>query len=299
MPNKDTPYQTLGEFMNSPFGVSTTETKATAEKYEEKYKQLAQEKKIYCENWTESDGMYMIHIKVPSESQNGLWYDVVVQFFTDDEQLAKQNNLERYYIQFFSNSPSFIYQYAALYKVHGYLIDSLYDKMDPEYSNMLPDKVNPDYKMSYDKSLFFACRFLQDNNYNILRKTGIRLYKKVNMMKFLRSIKDYEMVKADSELYSIEQSLKKETEKEKALAKQKRKEFVDKMNPFSRNASKVPKKKAKYDTVQDGQPHAIHTLKKRKPGRSTVTSTNSEGKLNRSVHVVTKKKGKTTTRKLK
>ena len=93
--------------------------------------------------------------------------------------------------------------------------------------------------------------------------------------------------------------IKKELEKEKAEAKEKRREFVNKINLFKRNSSKVPKKKAKLDTVQDGQPHAVHTLKKRKPGRSTVTSTNAEGKLNKSVHVITKKKGGTSTRKKK
>ena len=158
MPNKDTPYQTLGEFLSSPFGVSDINVKNTAIQYEEKYKKLMQSaRKIYCENWTESNGMYMIHMKIPSESQDGLYYDAVVQFFTDDDQLAKQNNLERYYIQFFSNSPSFIYKYAALYKVHGYLIDTLYEKMDPEYSNILPDKANPNYKLEYDKSIYYAC----------------------------------------------------------------------------------------------------------------------------------------------
>ena len=298
MPNKDTPYQTLGEFLSSPFGVSDINIKNTAIQYEEKYKKLMQSaRKIYCENWTESDGMYMIHMKIPSESQDGVYYDVVVQFFTDDDQLAKQNNLERYYIQFFSNSPSFIYKYAALYKVHGYLIDTLYEKMDPEYSKILPDKANPNYKVEYDKSIYYACRFLQDNNYNILRKTNITLYKKVNMVKFLRSIKDYEMVKTDSELYNLEKGLKKELDKDKQQAKEKRKELINKINPFKRSSAKVPKKKARLDTVQDGQPHAVHTLKKRKPGTSTVTSTNPQGKLNKSVHVINKKKGGTSTRR--
>ena len=298
MPNKDTPYQTLGEFLSSPFGGSDINIKNTAIQYEEKYKKLMQSaRKIYCENWTESDGMYMIHMKIPSESQDGVYYDVVVQFFTDDDQLAKQNNLERYYIQFFSNSPSFIYKYAALYKVHGYLIDTLYEKMDPEYSNILPDKANPNYKLEYDKSIYYACRFLQDNNYNILRKTNITLYKKVNMVKFLRSIKDYEMVKTDSELYNLEKGLKKELDKDKQQAKEKRKELINKINPFKRSSAKVPKKKARLDTVQDGQPHAVHTLKKRKPGTSTVTSTNPQGKLNKSVHVINKKKGGTSTRR--
>lgn len=296
MANKDTPYQTLGEFLNSPFGVSERNPKQ--EEYEKKYKELYTNKKIYCENWTVNDGSYMIHIMIPSESQQGQFYDVVVQFFSDDESILKQMNLGRYYIQVFSNSPSFIYQYATLYRTYGFLIESLYGKTDEEYSHQLPDKVNSDYKMSYDKSIYFACRFLQDNEFTILRKTGISLYPKANMKKFLRSIRDFETVKADSELYKLEEGLKKETEKEKKKAKEQRKEFVDKINPFSKgNQTKQKKKKAKLDTLGRNSPKSVHVLKKRKPSKTTTITKGPDGKLVKGVLNKSKKKSGFSTRK--
>lgn len=297
MANKDTPYQTLGEFLNSPFGIPEKNPKQN--EYENKFKDLHQNKKIYCENWTVQDGTYLIHIKIPSDSLPGQFYDVVIQFFTDDDKIAKQMNLGLYYIQFFSNSPSFIYQYSALYRTYGYLIDSLYGKTDEEYAHQLPDKVNSDYKLSFDKSIYLACRFLQVNEFTILRKSGIVLYPKVNMKKFLRSIRDFNTVKNDSELYKLEQSLKKETDKQKEEAKEKRKDLVNKINPFSKKSTqtKQPKKKAKHDTLGKNSPSSVHVTKKRKPTRTTTVTKGADGKIVKGVITKPKKKPGFTTKK--
>lgn len=295
MPNKDTIYQTIDDFLRAPFGSREVDSKR--DEYDKKYIELKNQKKIFCENYTEDDGMYLMHIKIPSESQEGNFYDVVIQLFTDDKEIERQLNLGKYYVQFFSNSPSFMYKYAALYKVHGYLIDSLYEKMDQEYSNMLPDKQNPDYKMNFDKSLYIACRFMQDNKETILRKNGLVFYKKVPLHKLLRSIKDFETVKIDSELYSLERSIKKEHEKDKAEAKKKRKELIDKINPFSRSQMKQPKKHAKSNTLLNQDDKSVHILKKKRAGTSTVNTKDSSGKTMSSVKVIKKKKATTSTKK--
>lgn len=279
MPNKDAHYQTIGEFLNSPFG---TKDRGKADEYDKSYKEMVQKKTIYCENYTELDDTYLIHVKIPSESKPGLWYDVVIQFFTDDETTKKSLNLANYYIQFYSNSPSFIYQYAALYRLYGYLIDSLYDKTDDEYSIILPEKANPNMKMSYDKSIYIACKYLYDNKFTYLRKTGIHVIKKVKWNAFMRSIKEYALAKADSDLYSLEKEAKKETAKEKERAKKARQDRINSLNPFS---SKNRKIKAKNDTIQDGEEKGIIRLIKRKPVNSTSQ--------NQSSIRVNKKKSKT------
>lgn len=291
MPNKDTLYQTIDDFLRAPFGSQEINTKR--DEYEKKYLELKNSKKIYCENYAEDDGMYLFHIKIPSESQQGNFYDVVLQLFTDDKEIEKQLNLSRYYVQFFSNSPSFMYKYAALYRVHGYLIDSMYEKLDREYSDILPDKQNPNYKMDYDKSLYMACRFMQDHKETIMRKTGLLFYKKVSILKLLRTIKDFETVKMDSELYSLEKSMKKEHEKDKAIAREKRKELINKVNPFQRSQTKQPKKRASKSTVLNPSDKSIHVIKKKNPTSSTV----SDNKSMKSITVIKKKKATTSTKK--
>lgn len=104
-------------------------------------------------------------------------------------------------------------------------------------------------------------------------------------------------MKADSELYSLERSLKKEHEKDKADAKEKRKELIDKINPLSRLQSKQPKKKAKNNTLLNQADKSINVLKKKKSGTSTVNTKDSSGKTMHSVRVIKKKKATTSTKK--
>ena len=287
MPNKDTPYQTLNEFLTNPFGLGADPKNF---EYNQKYQTLVAKKAIYCENVVDmDDGTYMVHIKIPSESQDKIFYDVVLQFFTDNEELTKSNSYSQYFIQFYSNCPSFMYQYAALYRVHGYLIEALYEKMDPEYAHTLPDKANPKYKMGYDKSIYYACKFIQDNQYTILRKSGKLFYRRVKPKQFFNSIKDFQEMKSDSELYSLEKSLKKETDKEKEKAKELRDNIVDHINPLSKikRIHNVMKKKASTSTLPPSE-RGVKTVAKKKGSKVTGGT---------SVRVIKKKKASTSTRK--
>ena len=158
-------YQAISDFMRSPFG--RTDSMDQNIKYEKMYNEYTKSNKIYVSGYTIIESSYYIHIKIPSESQkDGKYeYDVIIRFFTDKPELEKSMSLRAYYMQFFSNSPSFIYKYAALYKKEDYLIRELYDKLDPEYKDVMPEKTNSDMILSYDKSIYFACRFLSDGRF--------------------------------------------------------------------------------------------------------------------------------------
>ena len=87
--------------------------------------------------------------------------------------MIKENTLKNYYVQFFSNSPSFIYKYAVLYKRNGALIENLYDKLNPEYADTLPETTNKTLEVSFDKSIYFTVRFLLDYRFSYLNKIGM------------------------------------------------------------------------------------------------------------------------------
>lgn len=286
-----TTYQTLNEFLTKPFGVGADSKKY---EYDKKFNELSLKKAIYCENIVAAkDGTYMIHVVVPSESQEKMKYDVVIQFFPKDDEVAKSMSISQYYIQFYSNSPSFIYKYAALYRVSGYLIEALYDKTDPEYAHTLPEKSNPKMELGYDKSIYFACKFIQQNQYTILRKSGMRFYKMVSMKNFLRSISSYDDIKTDSEFYKLEKSIQTEVEKDRAAAKEKLKEtgkaVIDKVNPVRplKKIRESMKKAATRSTLKSSE-SSIKVIPKKKGKKSTGGS---------SVHVLKKKKASTTTKK--
>lgn len=211
-------YQTISEFLHTPFGKTSTQSKLT--KYNTSYN--ANRNDIILNAYTKIDDAYYFHVKIPSESQKdgNVYYNVVIRFFTDKKEALKSSHIRDYYIQFFSNSPGFIYNYAVLYKNNGYLIDSLYTKLDPRYFDKLPTKTNVNLELSYDKTIYFACRFLNEKKFKVLNKFGVSLGKKLTPNKFFGEIKDFQSVKVETELLTLERKslkdLAKNLDKEKS-----------------------------------------------------------------------------------
>ena len=198
-------YQTIYEFLTNPFRGTNNVAKLT--EYDSKYRAFVAANKISVSAVTEIEKSVYIHVKVPSESQKNenYFYDVVIRFFTEDEMMASQSSLSPYYIQFFSNSPSFMYQYAYLYNKEGFLIEALYDKLDADYIDTPPEKTNAKMTISFDKSIYFACRYLQDNKFRYLTKTsGMFMLKKKPSATFFKEISDFKSVKFDQAVITEE-----------------------------------------------------------------------------------------------
>ena len=122
-------FQTIEEFLKAPFGNEEPKN----QDFEQKYKKLYADKRISLVALTQIDDDYLLHLSVGSDTNPTEAYDVVLLFFTDNETIKKEITFKNYYVKFFSNSPSFIYKYAVLYRQNGFLIDMLYDKMDEKY----------------------------------------------------------------------------------------------------------------------------------------------------------------------
>lgn len=268
-------YQTISEFLYMPFGMSASLAKL--ERYKALY--LENTSKIILNAYTKIDESYYFHVKVPSASQKdaNVYYDVVIRFFTNKADAKASSHLRDYFIQFFSNSPGFIYNYAVLYKNHGFLIDSLYTKMDPRYFDKLPIKTNKRLELSYDKTIYFACRFLNERKFKVLNKFSIPLGKKLSPDKFFNEIKDFQTIKIDSFMLNMERKAKND------LSKTFERSDLngDKSNQESPNTS--TKKGASLSTTQND--HTVKLTKK--------TSTNSTS----TVKSITKKTASKSTRK--
>ena len=253
------PFQTLSEFVENPFGISDTKKRNTLE---EKYVKMKSNSKFKVEGFTTIDDDYLIHVVVPSDSNSNQSYDVVVLFFTDDTVVKKRTTFSNYYVKFFSNSPSFIYQYAYLYRENGFLIDFLYDKLDDNFSSQAPTKSNKNMDLFYDKSIYCASRLILDNGGILLSKLGIITKHKKNKDKFFRDIKSFENIKMTSELKSIDKKINKELEENKKI---KRKE---KPKQKARSSNKIM---AKSNTLSKNSKPGITKVKK-KTGNKKVVS---------------------------
>ena len=205
-------YQTLEQFLQKPFGGSNMDPAKLA-----KYRQMYAENtsKIELHSHTKIEDSYYFHVRIPSDSRKdeGIYYDVIIRFFANDPEVQKSMSLRNYYISFFSNSPGFIYNYAVLYKQEGFLIEELYTKLDPQYFNKLPTKTNKNLTLSFDKSIYFACRFLSEKQFRVLNKLGSNLGgKPMRPGPFFSEIKDFQTIKMEGDLVALERKAKKRLE---------------------------------------------------------------------------------------
>lgn len=217
-------YQTLNEFIEAPFGNHI----GLNLEYKIKYDKYRNSNKIKLVTISIIEDRYYALIHVPSESTN-LNYDVVIMFFTEEEKVKKSNTLLNYKCKFFSNSPSFIYKYAALYKAKGYLIEELYEKLDVKYSDKLPEKTNPSNDLCYDKSLFFACQYLLDHRLSCLSKLSTYL-RRTSFDNFVQLIKDYENIKN----IIGNKNKDKNINNKKTINNKKISEIIDEHNPLKK-----------------------------------------------------------------
>lgn len=186
-------YQTIVEFLQNPFRSRDNQIKNLG--YDERYKNFIAKHKIIYQATTTLGDDYYIHCKVPSETIANVYYDVVLRFFTDNIISKTNRMLTAYNVQFFSNSPAFMYKHAYIYNKAGYLIDTLYDKIDATYINTPPKDGNE--TKSYENTIYYVCKFLLDNRYNFLSKNDMVKQKEVKVDKFFNSINDFKTKKLE------------------------------------------------------------------------------------------------------
>ena len=244
-------YQTLDQFLFNPFGLFNGNI-PKARELDVLYEQERRDIKLVA--YTIVEDSYFFHVKIPSKSQksDNVYHDVVIRFFTDNQEALNSNHIRDYYIQFFSNSPGFIYKYAVLYKKYDYLIKFLYDKLDPEYFDKLPKNMEKEMDLSFDKSIYFACRYLSERRFRVLNKVGISIGKKLKPDVFFKGITDFKTVTLNTELRNLSKSSLKELERElQKHNEEKRKNDVHRKHPTktSLNDHRIEKITAKKSTT--------------------------------------------------
>ena len=99
---------------------------------------------------------YYAHIKIPSETVEKFYYDVVIRFFTDDNAQRTNSSLKDYQVQFFSNDPAFVYTYMYVFLKHNMLVEDLKPKCPKASLTMKPVERNAYEVPGYVKSIYFA-----------------------------------------------------------------------------------------------------------------------------------------------
>ena len=99
---------------------------------------------------------YVLYIKMPSESQDKVFYDVVFEFTSNSNDKTNLTKINSYDVKFFSNDPNFTFTYANAFKHNDLLIKELIKKFDPVVFKKQPNTTNPNKIVGYVKSIYFA-----------------------------------------------------------------------------------------------------------------------------------------------
>lgn len=181
----------LKEFMkdNMPLSKGSVKIpiKSIREEYRTRYDKLSSEKAFtHVVYKTSPGGRVIVHVKVPSETLEKFYYDVLLEV----EGTPGARSLENCNVRFFSNCPSFVYTYAYIFyhlnadgtvskdnKSGGAIISLLRRKIPQDRLLMPgteekigdavldnePDTRNPHRLIMLDKSLYYAVFYLMDN----------------------------------------------------------------------------------------------------------------------------------------
>lgn len=170
--------------------------------------------KLYKE---EKTGNYYIYIKMPSESVQGFFYDVLIEFKPSKMQkLVFNDDLSKYNVKFFTNDPAFLFTYAYAFNKANLIIDWLKPKLSKIALTQKPIVRNPKADTGYVKSLYFTYYFLQIRKLFNLNTTAWKTAVEINRRDLLNEIPSFE-VKMDNgkRMRKYQQDLKKAKEEER------------------------------------------------------------------------------------
>ncbi len=163
---------TFDQYINNPMGVKNAVFSAR-----EMYKGLYTEKlntilvrevgkvkyKLY-----KKDDKYYVHMKIPSEVIEKFYYDVVIEFYTDNTTVKMSKSLKDYYVKFYSNDPSFVFTFAHAMLKNNLFIKDLIPRMSKEAILKVAKEKNPNKEIGYVKSIYFT--YLLMKNYGLFNK---------------------------------------------------------------------------------------------------------------------------------
>lgn len=158
---------------------------------------------------------FLIHLKIPSEPIEKFYYDVVIQFYTNDSTIKMSRSLKDYYVKFYSNDPSFVYTFAHAMLKNDMFIRDLVPRMSKQAVKKAATEKNPKNEIGYVKSIYFA--YLIMRNYSLFEKVNYETYgEKYNRKRLLENI-----THADEKI-EARQKAQEELNKKKKIEKQKK-----------------------------------------------------------------------------
>lgn len=251
----------IREYMKNPAGKGAVipGKEALLEIFNRRYRTLNKTKPIDFIIYVDREIIYY-HVIITTEADDrNNTYDVILKFSPTSHADINDRSVKNYDIKFFSNCPSFTYTYAYVAKLNGILVEELADKYSTTVLKNPPVSRNPGLIFNYEKSTYFACKFLLETG-DFLSKSYIKTHGK----KFTKNI--FKHIRTDS---VIEEEIKrsKNVAKENAR-KQKRERLLsydreNKITSTSKKQNTVKKSSVNYIKPKQpiGKKNTKHNIK--------------------------------------
>lgn len=150
---------------------------------------------------SKDDTKYYIYIKIPSEVIKRFYYDIVIEFSTKNPAIKVSNDLEKYDIRVFSNSPDFIFTHVYAYNKAGLFLSDLVEKIPKQAIKTPAKERNPKNEIGYIKSIYFT--YLIMRNRNLLNKSAYSnaaMYQPKNLLMLIMHAADKIKLRQDAEV---------------------------------------------------------------------------------------------------
>ena len=188
---------TFNRYMDNPsIGTSVYSTR---EIYRNLYKQkfdnlmVREQGQLHYKIYNTDDTLdtHYIHFKIPSEKIPDLYYDVVLEFWTNDPNEKDAPTIRKYNVRFYANDQAFIFTFAHAFNRNGLFINFLKPKMLKRTLTDRAKERNPKDDIWYVKSLCFAFYGMERYgmfNRSMLHQNG----KKFNKAELLNGVQSAE-----------------------------------------------------------------------------------------------------------
>lgn len=146
---------TLGEYLSNPYGrgVGSFPVNMIRDTVEQQLKNDYPSPITY-KTYAVKDNHLVIHCKLPSRSKKNIQYDIVIDLDISGAENQPRMSIGRYPFTVFSNSPSFYYTYAKVFREKGMLCDWLRRKYERKILRKSPEVRNPAQIVGYERSIY-------------------------------------------------------------------------------------------------------------------------------------------------
>nr|DAT51762.1 MAG TPA: hypothetical protein [Caudoviricetes sp.] len=208
---------TLKSYIANPLGDNTvTHREMYRNLYSEKLDKMIEKRnmeKIKYHLYYTLKNEYYVHFKIPSESVDDFYYDVVFYFYDETGEFENSRSLNDYYVKFFSNDPAFNFTYTYVFNKVGLLIPELKPKLSDFALKNEAKVTNPNKNIGYIKSVYIS--YLLMERYGLFYKVNYKTYgDRYNKNNLINQIVDYNDKQTEYNLRKDAQlNIKKNTSK--------------------------------------------------------------------------------------